>query len=164
MNKLLLSEPTKKYLKLVSWIALFLLISYSTSMITKSSINTWYVTLNRSFLTPPGYVFGLVWSILYIMIATAGWMIWNQKANSRAKLLKNLFIFQLILNWTWSPLFFIYQLTNFSIISLIVMIISTAILVFKSYKPLRNVSILMMPYLLWLTFALYLNIYIYLYN
>ena len=70
MNKLLLSEPTKKYLKLVSWIALFLLISYSTSMITKSSINTWYVTLNRSFLTPPGYVFGLVWSILYIMIAT----------------------------------------------------------------------------------------------
>lgn len=164
MNKLLISEPTQKYLKLVCWISMLLSVSYATSILTKSSINTWYETLNRSFLTPPGYVFGIVWSILYIVIATAGWMIWNQKSTPRVKLIKNLFLFQLILNWTWSPLFFIYQLTNFSIISLIVIIISTATLVFKSYKPLRNISILMMPYLLWLTFALYLNIYIYLYN
>tara|TARA_B100000989_G_C19425230_1_gene420449 strand:- start:246 stop:728 length:483 start_codon:yes stop_codon:yes gene_type:complete len=160
----MIAQSTKEHLKLASWIGILLLISYVTGILTKSNIDNWYETLNRSFLTPPGYVFGIVWSILYVMIAIVGWLIWNQKSNPEIKILKYLFISQLILNWAWSPLFFLYHKTGFSIFLLISMIILTALLAFKSYRTLISVSLLMIPYFLWLLFALYLNIYIWLYN
>ena len=73
-------------------------------------MNIWYKTLNRSTLTPPGYVFGITWTILYSMIGLCGWIIWSQRPTQKLISLKSLYLLQLFLNWTWTPLFFKYHL------------------------------------------------------
>jgi len=154
----------KKYIKLTIWIISLILIGSFIGNSTKSSIDTWYQALNRSPLTPPNYVFGIAWSILYALIAFSGWLIWEAKNCYDLKLIKNLYISQLILNWSWPPLFFSYQLIGISLICLVMIVLLVAILVFKTYKNMTTASLLLVPYLLWLLFAGYLNFYIWQYN
>ena len=132
--------------------------------LTKSGIDTWYHTLNRSALTPPNYVFGIAWSILYFMIALSGWLIWKLDSRSNLQLIKRLYIAQLILNWSWSPLFFGYRLTGVAFFCLVMIVVLVAILIVKLRKTSTAASVLLMPYLLWLLFAGHLNFYIWWYN
>ena len=95
------------YLRLVIWIFTLLIISSLIGSLTNSGIESWYQTLNQSPLTPPNFIFGIVWSILYAMIATSGWLIWEAKPSSNLKVVKRLYLAQLVLNWLWSPVFFL---------------------------------------------------------
>lgn len=137
-----------------------MLIGSSIGFSNKHGIDTWYLTLNRSTLTPPNYVFSIVWSILYAMIGISGWIIWQSRNLKGLRTLKTLYFFQIILNWSWTPLFFSYHLTGFSLICLAMIVISVTILISRLYKNLIAVSLLLTPYLLWLLFASYLNFYI----
>lgn len=154
----------KKYLLLVIWILSFLAIGAVIGNLTQASIDTWYNTLNRSSLTPPNHVFGIVWTILYIMIATSGWSIWCDSQNDDLALTKKIYIIQMIFNWLWSPLFFIFHFTGLSLILLILIVLLVLIVFFKSYSKNKIASFLLLPYLLWLCFAGYLNFYIWQYN
>lgn len=159
-----MSKENKKHLRLIFWILALTLISSSIGYLTKSSIDTWYQTLNRSYLTPPNYIFGIVWSILYIMIATSGWLLWEEEYHSNIIVVKKLYISQLILNWIWTPLFFVYHLTGIALLCLSTIIILVLTIIIKSYTKITTVSLLLSPYLLWIIFAGYLNFYIWLYN
>jgi benzodiazapine receptor len=150
----------KKHYYLLIWISCILLISLTIGNITKTSVNDWYLTLNKSPLTPPSYVFGIVWSILYIMIASSGWLIWQQKN----QLLKKLFITQMLLNWLWTPLFFGFNLITPALICLLLLAIVLSRLVFNLLKEIKQAGLLLAPYYLWSLFALYLNFYIWIYN
>ena len=130
----------------------------------KYNATTWYLTLNRSQLTPPNYIFSIVWSFLYCLLAISGWLIWQSKPFVNLPLLKKLFIAQLILNWSWTPLFFTYHLIDLALICLALIVILVVILIIKSYKNLIAVSLMLGPYLLWLLLASYLNFYIWQYN
>lgn len=154
----------KTYTSLIIWIATLLLIGSSIGSINKSSIDSWYVTLNQSSLTPPNYFFGIAWSILYSMIAISGWLIWRSETFSRLKIIKILYAIQLILNWSWTPLFFTYHLTGISLLCIILIIVLITSLIIVSYQKLFTSSLLLIPYLLWSVFAAYLNLYIWLYN
>jgi tryptophan-rich sensory protein len=107
--------------------------------LTKSSVDTWYKTLNRSPLNPPNYLFGIAWSVLYAMIATSGWIIWRSDSFAALKTIKKLYVSQLILNWLWTPLFFSYHLTGVSLICLCSIIILVALLIMKSYKTFYEI-------------------------
>ena len=156
---------TKDYISLVIWIASFLLMGSFIGSLTQNGVNSWYSTLNRSPLTPPNYLFGVVWSILYAMIAISGWIIWRSKAHlSELKRIKGLYISQLILNWSWSPIFFTYQLPDIALICLCLIVTLVSLLVYKTRKHLKTVCILLTPYLLWLLFATHLNFYIWQHN
>ena len=76
-----MDERNKGYIKLIIWIISLILIGSVLGNLTKSSVDTWYQALNRSPLTPPDYIFGVAWSILYAMIAVSGWLIWEEKFN-----------------------------------------------------------------------------------
>ena len=143
------------------WVISLVAIGYILGYFMKVQVNTWYKTLKRSPLTPPSYVFGVVWTLLYVMIGTAGWFLWSYKKH---KMLKNLYIIQLILNGIWSPTFFNSHSILPSFISIIINTLVVNTLVFLSFSKIRTVSLMLLPYMCWLLFATYLNFYIWYFN
>jgi tryptophan-rich sensory protein len=154
----------KNHLSLIIWIVALIAIGGVIGSLTKPEISTWYSTLNRSTLTPPNYVFPVAWTILYGIIGACGWLIWRPHALPKLSVIKTLYVIQLILNWSWTPLFFHYHLTGFSLVVLGLMDILVGILIFLAYQKMKAVSLLMIPYLSWILFATYLNFYIWLCN
>lgn len=154
----------KDLISLGVWIAGLLLIGSIMGSLTKAEVHTWYETLNRSTLTPANYVFGIAWTILYVVIAVCGWMIWRQKEFPELVCIKSVYIIQLILNWSWTPLFFLYHLTGLSLVCLILLNICVFLVICFSYVNIRKVSLMMMPYLMWIMFAAYLNFYVWQHN
>ncbi|MFO1257531.1 MAG: TspO/MBR family protein [Gammaproteobacteria bacterium] len=155
---------TKQHLSLIIWIVALIAIGGLIGSLTKPEISTWYSTLNRSSLTPPNDVFPIAWTILYGMIGASGWFIWQESTAPKLNVIKKLYVIQLILNWSWTPLFFYYQLTGTSLAVLAVMDILVGALIYLAYRRTRAASLLMLPYLLWLLFATFLNFYIWQYN
>jgi benzodiazapine receptor len=149
---------------LIVWIVALVTIGGVIGSLTNPEISTWYSILNRSALTPPNYVFPVAWTILYGIIGACGWLIWLQDSFKRQDVIKILYIVQLILNWSWTPLFFHYHLTGISLIFLVAMDILVGLIIGLSYKKIRLLSVLMIPYLIWIVFATYLNFYIWQYN
>src|SRR5579871_6911215 len=94
------------------WIALLiffgicLAVGTSGSLFTASSVKTWYPGLLKPAGTPPAWVFGPVWSTLYLLMGTAAWLVWRQRSDSDVTLALTLFFAQLALNATWSFVFF----------------------------------------------------------
>ena len=154
----------KNLFSLIFWILSIITIGGIIGSLTKSQITIWYSILNKSTLTPPNYVFPIAWTILYGLIGTCGWLIWNSQTSSKIKTIKNLYIIQLILNWSWSPIFFNYHSIGIAMIILCLMDIIIGSIIYLTTLNLQLVSILMIPYLLWITFATYLNYYIWVYN
>lgn len=154
----------RNYISLAIWIILLISIGFTIGSLTKIEVNTWYETLIRSPLTPINYIFPVAWTILYIMIAICGWIIWRASSFPKLLSIKSLYIIQLILNWSWTPLFFHYHLAVYSLICLLIMDIIVATIIYLGRIRLKSVSLLMIPYLLWILFATYLNFYIWHYN
>lgn len=117
----------------------------------------WYQTLNKSLLTPPDWVFSVVWPILYIMIGLSLYVF--IKASSRKKRFWPLFFFvlQLGLNLVWSPIFFGAMMITSAYIVILLMIVFTVLTIafFRLYSKMS--ALLLVPYFLWLCFAAYLN-------
>jgi len=124
-------------------------------------LNHWYYTLHRSSLTPPGYVIGMVWTFLYILIGTAGWCIWGEK---RFKTLQSLYLLQLVLNWTWSPMFFNFHWILPAFLSILLNVFCVGRIILLSFVKIPAVAFLLLPYFFWLLFAGYLNFYIWYFN
>lgn len=121
-----------------------------------------YFFLNKPPLSPPGWVFPVVWTILYVMMGLASYLVINSGAD-RSLIVKALVIYgiQLMLNFLWSILFFNCSLYLWAFVELIVMwvmIIITTVLFFRASTP---AGMMMIPYILWSTFAAYLNFAVY---
>ena len=159
-----MNQNTKTYLFLPIWIVALIAIGGFIGSLTKPEISTWYSTLHRSTLTPPNYVFPIAWTILYGIIGACGWLIWRKSSFPRLSIIKTLYVIQLILNWSWTPLFFHYHLTGLSLIVLVAMDILVTMIIWLSYQKMKVISLLMIPYLSWILFASYLNFYIWQYN
>jgi len=105
-----MNAENKSKLSLIIWIVALIAIGGVIGSFTKPEISTWYSALNRSTLTPPNYVFPVAWTILYGIIGACGWFIWRSQAFPKLRVIKTLYVAQLILNWSWKPLFFNYYL------------------------------------------------------
>jgi len=152
-----------KAVKLVIWVLVLELLGSVSGLLTKTSVTSWYVTLSRSPLTPPNITFGIVWSVLYAMIAIVGWMIWENKVKQQSKV-KFLFCIQLLLNFSWTPIFFYYHLTGLALIILGALNIVVMLLIKALFPHNKAVALLCIPYSLWLLLAFYLNFYIWVNN
>lgn len=155
---------TKNYFSLIIWIVALITIGSVIGSLTKPEISAWYSTLHRARLTPPNYVFPIAWTILYGIIGACGWLIWHASSLPKLNVIKTLYAIQLILNWSWTPLFFGFHLTGLSLVVLGTMDILVFSLICLAYQKMKAVSLLMIPYLLWILFATYLNFYIWWYN
>ncbi len=152
------------YISLIIWIVALIAIGGVIGSLTKAEISTWYSALNRSTLTPPNYVFPIAWTILYAAIGACGSLIWQHKTFPNMPTIKRLYVIQLFLNWSWTPIFFHYHLTGVSLIILVFMDLLVAMIILLTYRKIKVASLLMIPYLLWILFASYLNFYILWYN
>jgi benzodiazapine receptor len=127
------------------------------SMLTTPSIGGWYVTLLKPPWTPPNWLFGPVWSLLYLAMAIAAWLVWRREGFPHGASALNLFGVQLVLNVCWSAIFFWAHrpgLAFAEIILLWLLILATMV----AFRPLsRAAAWLLAPYLLWVAFAAALN-------
>ena len=118
----------------------------------------WYANLNQPAWRPPNALFGPVWLVLYIMIATAGWLVWRQAGVAGAALPLGLYVLQLLLNATWSWLAFRRRrldLAALDMAALWLAILATIL----AFQPISATAAwLLVPYLAWVSFALALNV------
>ena len=145
-----------KFLTFIS----FLLVTFGASAIgSLATINykePWYSLLNKPTFNPPDWVFGPVWTTLYLMMTIAIWLFWH--SNNKNKNTVYVYLIHLVFNTTWSVVFFVFHNMTLALIILILLIglIINLILRFKRVNLVS--SNLMIPYLLWCSFALFLNI------
>jgi len=150
----------KRIIQLALWILILQLISYGMGMITRANLDPWYISLSKSSLTPPGYIFGIVWSILYIILAIVGWQLYQKTKLAEASQLQVVFISQLILNELWTPLFFYLHWPGASLICSIAIALLTSKFLMLAWTRARLLFWLMIPYWIWVIFASYLNFFI----
>ena len=112
----------------------------------------WYQELVKSSLNPPGYVFGIVWPILYLFMSISAFRTFNET--------KNLFLIQLLFNAIWSWLFFAFQMPLIALLNIWLLIYLNIKLNLKMFYQDKLSGFLFIPYLLWLLFASYLNLFI----
>lgn len=124
--------------------------------------SVWYQNLNQAPWTPPGWVFGAAWTTIMICFAIYMAFLWNKIANKSTLII--LFSTQWVLNVSWNPIFFKFQLVGFGLIIIAALTILVAYFFFGNLKLLKAKSLLIAPYLIWLIIATSLNGYIYLNN
>ena len=118
--------------------------------------DVWYQTLIKSPLNPPGYVFGIVWPILYLLMSISAFRTFNET--------KNLFLIQLLFNALWSWLFFAFQMPLVALLNIWLLIYLNIKINLKMFYIDKLSGLLFIPYVLWLFFASYLNLFIVLNN
>tara|TARA_E500000178_G_C16917155_1_gene705425 strand:+ start:180 stop:626 length:447 start_codon:yes stop_codon:yes gene_type:complete len=119
---------------------------------TNTGTDTWYLGLVKSNLNPPGYVFGIVWPILYLLMGITIWRTYS--------VIKNLFYVQLFLNAIWSWLFFSFHLPLLALLDIWLLIFINLKILLLISKEDKLAAFLFAPYIIWLFFASYLNLYI----
>ena len=125
----------------------------------------WYQQLKKSIITPPSIIFQIMWPILYILMCISLLMyLKSYNDNILISLGFWFFVCQLVLNILWTPIFFYYHKLCISVNIIIYMILFTILTMIEFYKVNMLSSILLIPYIIWIIFALYLNLYICLSN
>lgn len=149
--------------KLIIWIVCFESIGFLMGLITQANLSPWYEYLNKSSLTPPGFVFSIAWTVLYALLAIIAWIL-SSRNNALSKKISVLFALQMLMNWSWTPIFFGLHWLTLSAVWLVSLTCLNAILIFEAKKTDKTIAWLLTPYLLWLLFASYLNVFIALTN
>lgn len=121
-----------------------------------SAPDEWYHALTKPALNPPSWVFGPVWTILYILIAFAGARVWSRDMETALRL----WFLQMVLNFVWSPVFFVAHKPGWAIIVIVLMFCAIAAFIAVTWRRDRIASLLFVPYAAWVAFAAYLNIMI----
>ncbi len=139
--------------------SLFALITYSASaigsMATISFKEPWYSLLIKPSYNPPDWIFAPVWTTLYLMMTVAIWIFWHSKGKNMDTVY--IYFIHLIINTTWSVVFFVFHEIFFALIILIILIFLIIILILR-FRVVNMISYyLMIPYLLWCCYALILN-------
>ena len=145
---------------------LFLIITYSASFIggmaTISFKEPWYSELVKSNYNPPDWVFAPVWTTLYLMMTLAIWFYWHSKNREMSTIY--IYFIHIVFNTTWSVVFFGLHQILLALIILVILIILIIILILKFKRVNYVSSYLMIPYLLWCSYALFLNFNLYILN
>ena len=142
----------KKGTKLSLSILLPLIIGGISGYFTASNIEHWYATLNKPTFNPPNYLFGPVWTSLYVLMGISFFLIWNSSKVNKNKLI-SLYLFQLRLNFIWSFIFFKFHALGLAAIEIIILWLSILIMIIQFYKCNKWAGLINIPYLLWVSFA-----------
>ena len=147
--------------KLILCIAIPLAVGGLSALLTRGSMEI-FQSLNKPTLSHPGWLFPIVWTILYILMGIASYLVLTSEKTNRSAL--TVYGIQLVFNFFWSIIFFNLEAYLFSFIWLIILWILIFITMIMFFGISEPAGYLLLPYLLWVTFAGYLNFYIYLLN
>ena len=147
----------KNFLKLVVSLVVCQLAGVVGSVFTVSQIPIWYQTLNKPVLNPPAWVFGPVWAGLYLLMGIALYLIWQSNSKDKKRALW-FFTIQLVLNAVWSPVFFGAHSIGSALVIIVLMWMAIVMTIFIFSKVSKPAAALLVPYILWVSFATYLNL------
>jgi benzodiazapine receptor len=150
-------------LKDINWIALALCVAGVLALGTLSglanvgSIEGWYAALKKPVFSPPNYVFGPVWTLLYILLGVGLYLIISAPGASARTTALTVFAIQLFLNLSWSFLFFYLRLPGVAFVEILVLWVCILLMIVTFFRVSPMAAYLQIPYLLWVTFASVLN-------
>ena len=130
------------------------------SVFTLSQIPTWYASLNKPFFNPPNFIFGPVWTTLYFLMGLSLFLVLEEKLKKHKNKIIILFSIQLLLNFIWSFIFFGLHNPIIAFINIAMLWGSIILLIYEFWKYSKVASLLLVPYLLWVSFASVLNLFI----
>lgn len=134
------------------------------TIFTLDAIPMWYATLQKPFFSPPNWIFGPVWTLLYTFMGIAAFLVWRERKKPGAKQVLILYGIHLVLNTVWSILFFGLHNPGVALMEIIVLAAMILVLLIRFASYNKAASILMVPYLAWVCFASVLNAGIWLLN
>ena len=133
-------------------VAVILAAAIGSMASTSAGTDSWYLLLDKSELNPPSYVFGIVWPILYILMMVSAFL--------AHKKIFSIFIIQLFFNAAWSWLFFRFQMPLIALLDIYLLIAINIYILNLMYKENKVAFFLFIPYVVWISFASYLNLFI----
>ncbi len=150
--------------KLIVSLAAPLLAGGGSTIWTINSIPTWYASLNKPWFTPPNAAFGPVWTILYVLMGIALFLVWRTPRDRTRDVGIALFAAQLAVNVIWTFVFFGLENTLYGVLAIIPLWVLIAATIYQFYKVDKRASYLLVPYIVWVTIAAALNVSVYLLN
>jgi tryptophan-rich sensory protein len=144
-------------IKFIISLALPLVVAGIAGMFTAKAVPEWYASLNRPVISPPNWVFGPVWTVLYILMGISFYLIWMQPPGNLRTIAMVIYLLQLFLNFGWSFLFFYFKQTGLALLEIIILWIGILAMLFVFYKVRPVATYLNIPYFLWVSFATILN-------
>jgi len=160
-----LPGPALSILLLFAFLALVFSFAAAGAWITQTSLDSWYAGLHKPPLNPANWVFPIVWNILFFLMALSAWQVWRIGGSfnvTGAPL--SVFGMQLGLNLTWSVVFFGMRNPGAAVLEIIILLAVIALTIIMFWRVSRLAGLLLVPYFLWVSFATYLNIAIWLLN
>jgi len=148
---------TAQIIKLVASLILTLGVGAIAGIFTSSAVTGWYATLNKPSFSPPNWLFGPVWTVLYIIMGISLFMIWKLEPSRERNIALLIFMVQLVLNFCWSFIFFHFKLIGPALIDIIFLWISIVVMLILFYTIKPWAAYLNIPYFLWVSFASILN-------
>lgn len=135
-----------------------LAIGLLSGLSVSSSVDTWFATLNRPWFAPPNWLFGPVWTTLYVLMGVAAGLVWNQGLGEpSARRTLRFYMAQLLLNAAWSFLFFGLRAMTLALFEMVILWGAIVLCMFAMARVNRASAWLMLPYICWVSFALILN-------
>ncbi len=151
-----------KYKPYLFFIIGTLLVGFISGLLTSNSMDN-FDTINKSNLTPPNYIFPIVWTILYTLMGISMAIVYQKSPKERKDTLL-IYGLQLFFNFYWSIVFFNLQAYLFAFIWLLLLLSLIIVMIVKFYKIDKTAAYLQIPYLIWVTFAGYLSLMVYILN
>jgi translocator protein len=135
------------------------LIAAGGSAISRPHITGWYAEVSAPIWVPPNWVFGLVWTVLYVTLAVAAWLVWRDRHRRRVRIALTAYVAQMVLNSLWSPVFFalysaIGSVATWLALSIhMLLLLSLVVMMSEFWKVRRSATLLAVPYAAWVIYA-----------
>jgi benzodiazapine receptor len=148
---------------LIAFLGVAFLVAAFGAITTTAEVDGWYARAGHVAWTPPNWSFGVVWTVLYVMIAVAGWLVWQQRFSRDVRVPLTLFVAQFVVNALWAPVFFGgYQFIGGAalwagVVIIIVLDLLVAATLASFWPVSRTAALLLVPYLIWILYASTLN-------
>ncbi len=146
-----------KYIKLFLALVICQMAGILGAIFTTPAINGWYTSLNKPGFNPPNWIFGPVWTLLYLMMGVSLYLVWKTKPSKGRKLAMTMFGVQLGFNSLWSIIFFGLKRPDLALVEITVLWIFILLTILRFWKVSKLATWLLVPYLLWVSFASVLN-------
>lgn len=147
----------KKAWKLIVTLGVSYLAAFVGSLFTANSVTDWYAALQKPWFTPPAWLFAPVWTVLFTLIGISAYLVWREDGKKGMKAAMAAFDFQLGLNVAWSMLFFGLQSPLLAMIGIAALWLAILITIVLFWKISKSAAAILIPYILWVSFAAVLN-------
>jgi tryptophan-rich sensory protein len=152
------TKSVKAFLKVLGVIVGCELVGLVSTPFTLVAIPTWYASLNKPSFAPPNWIFAPVWTTLYCLMGIAAFLVWQRGSKKKnVKKALSYFLLQLFFNFLWSVLFFGLHSPLLGLIDIFALLVTLIITIYMFYNIVKPGAYLLVPYLLWVSFATILN-------